>query len=547
VQADAVAAALAQAHRSEWAFVLSATVRVAGDLDVAEECAQEAYVSALQAWTRDGVPERPGAWLTTAARNKALDRLRREVTLRRKLPLLVEPATVDPHDPADLDWPDAAVPDDRLRLVFTCCHPTLAPEARVALTLRLVCGVPTPDVARAFLVSEPTMAARITRAKKKISEARIPYRVPGRAELPERLDSVLTAVHLLFSTGHTAGEGDALVREELCDRALHLARTLAALLPEQAETRGLLGLLLLTDARRATRTDEQGRLLLLADQDRTRWDQRAILEGLTVTAGALASGPPGRFTLQAAIAGVHAMAPSLEQTDWPRVVHLYDRLLAVWNTPVVALNRAAAVAFADGRPPPCRSSTSWRPIPGSPTTPTCRHPRRPAAPPRRRRRRGSVVPAGDQDRSAAAPRPGAGRARCGHVPSCARHRYRKRRVPAAGSPPCPSVTWSQKRRPRPVTGVCFRPDVLSEMPADLRNTDMSFASGDQRLRVYRVQATDNESDMRYARARRRVPGRSCWALGWLSSTVRNQVQVPWPRRVRRRAGHAADRTAEERP
>lgn len=352
MQADAVAAALAQAHRSEWAFVLSATVRVSGDLDLAEECAQEAYVSALQAWTRDGVPERPGAWLTTAARNKALDRLRREVTLRRKLLLLVEPATVDPDDmaddPADSDWPDASVPDDRLRLVFTCCHPALAPEARVALTLRLVCGVPTPDVARAFLVSEPTMAARITRAKKKISLARIPYRVPGRAELPERLDSVLTAVLLLFSTGHTAGEGDALVLEELCDRALHLARTLAALLPEQAETRGLLGLLLLTDARRATRTDGQGRLLLLADQDRTRWDQRAILEGLTVTAGALASGPPGRFTLQAAIAGVHAIAPSLEQTDWPRVVHLYDRLLAAWNTPVVALNRAAAVAFADG-------------------------------------------------------------------------------------------------------------------------------------------------------------------------------------------------------
>lgn len=365
MQADAVAAALAQAHRDEWAFVLSATVRVAGDLDVAEECAQEAYVSALQVWTRDGVPQRPGAWLTTVARNKALDRLRREVTLRRKLPLLVEPATVDPHDPAgavpdgpddavpddampDDAMPDDAVPDDRLRLVFTCCHPALAPEGRIALTLRLVCGVPTPDVARAFLVSEPTMAARITRAKKKIAEARIPYRVPGRAELPERLDSVLTAVHLLFSTGHTAGEGDALVREELCDRALRLARTLAALLPEQAETRGLLGLLLLTDARRAARTDEQGRLLLLGDQDRTRWDQRAILEGLTVTAGALASGPPGRFALQAAIAGVHAMAPSLERTDWPRVVHLYDLLLAVWDTPVVALNRAAAVAFADG-------------------------------------------------------------------------------------------------------------------------------------------------------------------------------------------------------
>lgn len=345
VRTDAVAAALAQAHRTEWAFVLSATVRVAGDLDIAEECAQEAYVSALQAWTRDGIPDRPGAWLTTAARNRARDRLRRDVTLQRKLPLLVEPASVDP---ADLDRTDATVPDDRLRLVFTCCHPTLAPEARVALTLRLVCGVPTPDVARAFLVPEPTMAARITRAKKKISEARIPYRVPDRAELPERLDSVLTAVHLLFSTGHTAGEGDALVREELCDAALHLARTLATLLPEQAEARGLLGLLLLTDARRATRTDEQGRLLLLADQDRTRWDQREILEGLTVTAGALASGPPGRFTLQAAIAGVHAVAPSVEQTDWPRVVHLYDLLLSEWNTPVVALNRAAAVAFADG-------------------------------------------------------------------------------------------------------------------------------------------------------------------------------------------------------
>ena len=327
--------------------MLSATVRVAGDLDIAEECAQEAFVSALQAWARDGIPDRPGAWLTTTARNKAVDRLRREVTLRRKLPLLVEPATVDPHDPADLDPPDASVPDDRLRLVFTCCHPTLAPEARVALTLRLVCGVPTPDVARAFLVSESTMAARITRAKKKISEARIPYRVPSRAELPERLDSVLTAVHLLFSTGHTAGEGDALVREALCDRALHLARTLVSLLPDQAEARGLLGLLLLTDARRATRTDEQGRLLLLADQDRTRWDQRAIVQGLTLTAAAL-GGSPGRFALQAAIAGVHAIAPSLDQTDWPRVVHLYDLLLEVWDTPVVALNRAAAVAFASG-------------------------------------------------------------------------------------------------------------------------------------------------------------------------------------------------------
>ena len=273
--------------------------------------------------------------------------MRREASFRHKLPLLVEPATVDDAG-SELGVGDAGVPDDRLRLVFICCHPSLSPDAQVALTLRLVCGVPTSDVARAFLVSEPTMAARITRAKKKISKAQIPYRVPGRTDLPERLDSVLTAVHLLFSTGHTAGGGDALVHQELCARALQLAHTLAELLPDQAETRGLLGLLLLTDARRAARTAESGRLLPLADQDRKLWDHRAILEGLTATAGALASGPPGRFTLQAAIAGVHAIAPSMERTDWPRIVHLYDLLLAEWNTPVVALNRAAALAFAEG-------------------------------------------------------------------------------------------------------------------------------------------------------------------------------------------------------
>jgi RNA polymerase sigma-70 factor (ECF subfamily) len=240
------------------------------------------------------------------------------------------------------------VPDDRLRLVFTCCHPSLAPEAQVALTLRLVCGVATPEVARAFLVPEATMAARLTRAKKKIAQARIPYRVPDRAELPARLDSVLTAVHLLFSTGHTAPHGDDLVRSDVCERAIHLARVLVRLLPDRPEARGLLGLLLLTDARRAVRTDAEGRLLLLADQDRSRWDQRAIVEGLSMTAAALAAGSPGRFTLQAAIAGVHASAASFEATDWPRVVALYDALLRVWDSPVVALNRAAALSFASG-------------------------------------------------------------------------------------------------------------------------------------------------------------------------------------------------------
>jgi RNA polymerase sigma-70 factor, ECF subfamily len=355
--ADEVAAAVADAHRHEWAFVLAATVRVAGDLDLAEDCAQEAYASALVAWRRDGVPRSPGAWLTTTARNRAVDARRREGTLRRKLPLLVEPVEADATGRsaaalADRGVPD--VPDDRLRLVFTCCHPTLSPEAQVALTLRLVCGVATPDVARAFLVSEPTMAARITRAKKKIEAARIPFRIPDRSQLPARLDSVLTTVHLLFGAGHTAPSGDDLMRTDLCERAVDLARTLVGLLPAEPEARGLLGLLLLNHARRRARTDAEGRLVLLEDQDRTRWDPRLIALGLKLTAEALTATPvPGRFALQAGIAGVHAAAPSFTQTDWPRVVSLYDRLLAVWDSPVVALNRAAAVSFLaapDGGP-----------------------------------------------------------------------------------------------------------------------------------------------------------------------------------------------------
>jgi RNA polymerase sigma-70 factor, ECF subfamily len=344
-----VADALADAHRREWAFVLAATVRVAGDLDLAEECAQEAYVDALQAWTRDGVPARPGAWLTTAARRRAVDRVRREATFRRKLPLLVEPA-----DASALGGPigDAeglpVVADDRLRLVFTCCHPALDPSARIALTLRLVCGVATADVARAFLVSESTMAARITRAKKKIAQARIPYRSPSASELPERLGSVLSTLHLLFSTGHTAPTGDRLVVDEVCDRALDLARTLVTLLPAEPEVRGLLGLLLLTDARRATRVDAEGRLVLLEDQDRSRWDHTRIVEGLRYTVESLSVPRPGRFALQAAIAGAHAVALTFADTDWARVVHLYDLLLEQEPSPVVELNRAAALAFAEG-------------------------------------------------------------------------------------------------------------------------------------------------------------------------------------------------------
>ncbi|MFN8155993.1 MAG: DUF6596 domain-containing protein [Candidatus Nanopelagicales bacterium] len=329
--------------------MLAATVRVTGDLDLAEECAQEAYVDALTAWTRSGVPERPGAWLTTVARRRAVDRLRREVTLRGKLPLLVEPVEADASgSPSGGDVDDEAVPDDRLRLIFTCCHPALDPAARVALTLRLVCGVATPDVARAFLVPEPTMAARITRAKKKITQARIPYRTPTAAELPERLESVLAAVHLLFSTGHTAPTGDQPVRADLCERALDLARTLVALLPDEREARGLLGLLLLTHARRATRLDADGRLVPLENQDRRRWDHVLIVEGLRWTVESLQTPRPGRFALQAAIAGVHDVAPTFADTDWSRIVHLYDLLLTVEPSPVVELNRAAALAFAVG-------------------------------------------------------------------------------------------------------------------------------------------------------------------------------------------------------
>jgi RNA polymerase sigma-70 factor (ECF subfamily) len=339
--------AVADAHRREWALVLAATVRVARDIDLAEECVQEAYAAALDAWARDGLPRNPGAWLTTAARRRALDVLRRAQVFRSKLPLLVEPEEAGVDDYAD-QRPEDAVPDDRLRLIFTCCHPALAPEAQVALTLRLVCGVSTGDIARAFLLSETTMAARLTRAKKKISAARIPYRVPQAGELPDRLDAVLTVIHLLYTTGHTAPSGEHLVRGDLVTRAIDLTRMLLALMPDEREVRGLLALLLVTDARRATRTDAEGRLLRLEEQDRSVWDRAAIQEGHELVVSALRGGAPGRYALQAAIAALHAMAPSYAETDWPQVVSLYDELLTVWPSPVVALNRAIAVSMVDG-------------------------------------------------------------------------------------------------------------------------------------------------------------------------------------------------------
>jgi RNA polymerase sigma-70 factor (ECF subfamily) len=332
--------AVADAHRREWAFVLAATVRVTRDLDLAEECVQDAYARALASWGRSGVPERPGAWLTTVARRRALDLLRRETSLARRLPLLVEDAT-EPFGGEDAE----AIPDDRLRLIFTCCHPALASSAQIALILRLVCGLSTPEVARAFLVSEPTMAARITRAKKKIAAARIPFRVPAAEELAERIAAVLTVVHLVFTTGHTAPAGEELVRRDLVERALDLARMLHALLPADGEVAGLLALILLTDARTPARLGPDGELALLAEQDRSLWDRAAIAEGVALCVERQAR---GRFALMAEVAAAHACAERFEDTPWPEIVALYDALWQTWPSPVVALNRAAAVGFAAG-------------------------------------------------------------------------------------------------------------------------------------------------------------------------------------------------------
>jgi RNA polymerase sigma factor (sigma-70 family) len=331
--------AVADAHRREWAGVLAATVRVTRDLDLAEECVQEAYAQALTAW-RDGLPSSPGAWLTTAARRRALDAHRRAAVAERALPLLV----VDEVAPE----PWSAPPDDLLALLFTCCHPALTAEARVALTLRLLGGLSTPEIARAFLVAEPTMAARLTRAKKPIAAAGVPFRVPGPDEMPRRLGGVLAVVHLILTTGHTAPTGAALVRDDLLDRALDLARLLRSRFPADADVAGLLALVLLTDARRTARTDPAGGLVLLADQDRSRWDAAMVAEGRELVLGALTARPVGRYAVLAAIAAVHADAPTFADTDWAEIVGLYDVLAARWPSPVVALNRAVAIGFAAG-------------------------------------------------------------------------------------------------------------------------------------------------------------------------------------------------------
>src|SRR5260370_18532073 len=299
------AAAVADAHRTEWGFVLAAAARLTGDLDEAEECAQDAYAQALTAWATSGVPARPGPWLTMVARRRAVDLLRRRDILRAKLPLLVVPGTTaGPGEPGDPR--QEAIPDDRLRLVFTCCHPALAADARVALTLRMLCGLTTAEVARAFLTSESTMAARITRAKKKIAAARVPYRVPDATELPEPLAAVLDVVHLLFTTAHTPPAGACLQRRDPTERALDLARMLRLLLPDDPAAARLLALTLLTDARRDTPVTADGQLLVLAGQDRTVWDHAHISDGLPHVRAALRRRPFSRYALMPDIAATHA-------------------------------------------------------------------------------------------------------------------------------------------------------------------------------------------------------------------------------------------------
>jgi RNA polymerase sigma-70 factor (ECF subfamily) len=381
---DDAGAVVERTFRAESGRALATLTRLLGDLGAAEDAVQEAFVEALRTWPAGGVPDRPGAWITTTARNRALDRARRESRRPAKEaaagmaaggedagPAGLERTTgghagAEGHArggpggagrggrPGDDDAPGGGrgevvpVADDQLRLMFTCCHPAIPPAAQVALTLRLVCGLQTAEIARAFLQPEPTVYQRLSRAKAKIRTANIPFRVPPVRRLPERLPPVLACVYLVFSEGYVASAGDDLIRRELCDEGIRLARLLVELMPDQPEARGLLALVLLQDSRRATRTDPDGGLVLLEDQDRSRWDRRRIAEGVAELRRSLRVGRPGPYRLQAAIAACHAVAPTWEATDWHRISALYAELARRAPSPVVELNRAVAVAFAEG-------------------------------------------------------------------------------------------------------------------------------------------------------------------------------------------------------
>jgi RNA polymerase sigma-70 factor, ECF subfamily len=346
--ADAVSSAIARTFRDERAIVLATLIRQAGDFQLAEDAVQDAFEAAVTAWRRDGVPANPGAWITTAARRRAIDRLRRNRSVADRAERLAELKRLDAQHEEPSMNDESTIVDDRLRLIFTCCHPALAMPARVALTLRALGGLSTGEIARAFLVAEPTMGKRIVRAKRKIADANIPYRVPADEELPDRLRGVLRVLYLIFNEGYAATEGDRLVREELCEEAIRLAELLTRLMPDDAEVWGLLALMLLHDARRAARVDPSGRYAALDAQDRSLWDHDRIRDGLVKLERAVRLRRPGEYQLQAAITALQIQAPDAEATDWAQIAELYGALAALNPSPVVELNRAVAVGLASG-------------------------------------------------------------------------------------------------------------------------------------------------------------------------------------------------------